>query len=211
MNKFGINLICCFVKNKQKRTMIKDILSNKLKNDDCSPSNNREWLGRHSYYGVNFIKMHKDSKIGAFCSIGHNVSIGPSQHPKNWLSTSPFQYVNYKKIDEQQKIYEYNNEPVIVGNDVWIGNNVIIKDGVNVGNGAIIGSNAVVTHNVAPYSIVAGVPAKLISYRFDNETIEILEKLKWWELPDNMIKDLPFNNISECIKKLKQIHDMENN
>lgn len=165
----------------------------------------RKRLGRHSYCGSGFICMHPRTTIGAFCSIGVNVSIGPSQHPIDWLSTSPFQYVEYKKIKQDQIIYPYSYDPTYVGNDVWIGNNVIIKDGVSVADGCIIGSNAVVTHDTPPYAIMAGVPARVIRYRFPPEIISELMKLKWWELPDDEIVKLPFNNIKACIKKLREI------
>ena len=75
-----------------------------------------------------------------------------------------------------------------VENDVWIGSGVFIKAGVKIGSGAIIGANAVVTHDVEPYSIVAGVPAKEIRKRLDNETIERLLELKWWDWPDDKIR-----------------------
>jgi virginiamycin A acetyltransferase len=69
----------------------------------------------------------------------------------------------------------------VIGNDVWIGNSVTIMPGVHIGDGAIIGTNSVVTKNIEAYSIVGGNPATLIRKRFDDETIELLLKLKWWD------------------------------
>ncbi len=149
--------------------------------------------------------MHPQSTVGAFCSFGHNVSIGPSQHPTDWLSSAPFQYVERLALTPEQKLCKYTNEPTTVGNDVWIGNNVIVKDGVKVADGCIIGSNAVVTHDVPPYAIVAGVPARVIRYRFSDEIIEKLLQLQWWTLPDEIIATLPFNDIDKCIARLEQI------
>ena len=69
----------------------------------------------------------------------------------------------------------------VVGNDVWIGQNVTIMPGVHIGDGAIIGANSVVAKDVAPYHIVAGNPIKVIRKRFDDNTIEFLLNLKWWD------------------------------
>ena len=73
-----------------------------------------------------------------------------------------------------------------IGNDVWVGHNVVILPGCKkVGNGAVIGAGSIVTHDVPPYSIVAGNPAKVINMRFNDETIERLESSKWWEMSAN--------------------------
>ncbi len=96
--------------------------------------------------------------------------------------------------------------PIEIGNDVWIGDGAIILSGVKVGDGAIIGAGSVVTQNVEPFSIVAGVPARHIKYRFPENVREILLKLRWWELePDDLkkIKSLFEDIISE--KNLQDI------
>lgn len=77
-----------------------------------------------------------------------------------------------------------------VGNDVWIGEGVFIKAGIKIGDGSVVGMGAVVTKDVAPYSIVAGNPAKLIRFRFDHEVIDALLKMKWWDLPDYELRRL---------------------
>ena len=97
-------------------------------------------------------------------------------------------------------------KPCVIGNDVWIGDHVIIMHGITIGDGAVIGSGAVVTHDVPPYAIVVGVPGKIIKYRFDKKIISELEKLKWWNLPDYKVAELPFNDIHGCIKELKKIY-----
>ena len=93
-----------------------------------------------------------------------------------------------------------------IGNDVWIGLNVTLLDGVNIGNGSIIAAGAVVTKDVLPYSIVGGVPAKLIKMRFDLETINILQNSRWWiNEPNeviNILGDLIELNLDEDKNKL---------
>ena len=88
-------------------------------------------------------------------------------------------------VEESHRICE----PVFIGNDVWIGCHSIIKPNVHIGDGAIIGANSVVTKDVPPYAIVAGVPAKIIKYRFDAETIKKLLDLKWWNFPYQILKE----------------------
>ena len=169
-------------------------------------------VGKHSYIGPRFRCESIETKIGKFCSIAADVVIGPSQHPTNWLSTSTFQYDASCKLTESQKVISYTRAtPCVIGNDVWIGTDAIIQDGVSVGDGAIIASNAVVTKDVPPYAIVGGVPARIIKYRFEPEVIEKLLDLKWWDLEDEQIAQLPFNNIDACVETLEKIRNPKNN
>ncbi len=92
---------------------------------------------------------------------------------------------------------------MIIGHDVWIGHNAIIMPNVQIGNGAIIGSGAVVTHDVEPYSVVVGVPAKPIKKRFSDEIIEKIEKSEWWNWSHEQLKERydDFKNIEEFVRK----------
>ena len=94
-------------------------------------------------------------------------------------------------------------DKVVIGNDVWIGHNAIIMPGVTIGDGAIVGSGAVVTHKVEPYTVVVGVPAKPIKKRFDDLTIDKIQKSQWWNWSHEIIKERlqDFKNIDEFIKK----------
>jgi virginiamycin A acetyltransferase len=83
-----------------------------------------------------------------------------------------------------------NKGDIIIGNDVWIGFEAIIMAGVKIGNGARIGTRAIVTKDVKHYETVAGAPAKLIKKRFDDETIELLEELKWWDKNEDEIRQI---------------------
>ena len=74
-----------------------------------------------------------------------------------------------------------NKGDIVVGSDVWIGYEAVILSGVTIGDGAIIGARAVVTHDVPPYTIVGGVPARPIRRRFDDDTVERLLRLRWWD------------------------------
>lgn len=148
-------------------------------------------VGRRTY-------ITQDSKIyncsiGRYCSIGSELRTGLSKHPANdFVSTYPAffskdnsgclcSFVDHTHFDD-------DSELTTIGNDVWIGLRVVIVSGVRIGNGAIIGAGAVVTKDVPDYAIVAGVPAKLIRYRFQPEDIEYLLNLSWWNKDEDWIK-----------------------
>lgn len=147
-------------------------------------------VGRYSY-----VSHHTDvdnAEIGNFCSIADYCRIGMATHTLNHLSTSPiftesFNACQTKWIDEDVNKAVFG--VTTIGNDVWIGSHALILGGVSVGDGAVIGAGAVVTKDVPPYAIVGGVPAKLIRYRFDEDTVNELLKIKWWYLPEQKIKE----------------------
>lgn len=146
-------------------------------------------MGKYTYVGAR--TSITDAQIGNFCSIGGKVSIGGGLHPTNMVATSPVFLKGKNFLRKNFATFEYvPSETVVIGNDVWIGDNAYIKAGVQVGSGAVIGAHAVVTKDVAPYSIVVGVPAYEIRKRFNDDIVEKLLEIKWWDWPESKLKEL---------------------
>lgn len=124
--------------------------------------------------------------IGKFCSIARNVSMQLDSHNHKKITT----FLIFKNL-----IKEANNSELIlkgnmnIRNDVWIGTNSVLSGNITIGNGAVIAANSFVNRDIPPYAIVAGSPAKIIKYRFDEETRDILNDLNWWDWDINKIKD----------------------
>ncbi|WP_246029359.1 CatB-related O-acetyltransferase [Pedobacter nototheniae] len=161
-------------------------------------------IGNFSYISQNVSMMN--TKAGKFVSIAQNVLIGGGMHPsKKFVSTSPVFYSLNKQCGTTFSDDNYFREMgnTLIGNDVWIGANAVIMDDLIIGDGAIIGAGAIVTKNVEPYSIVAGVPAKHINYRFDEVEVNFLLNFKWWDKSEEWLKENYKNlhDIKEFIKK----------
>ena len=142
---------------------------------------NHSKIGDYTYLCRNV--LIQNTIIGRYCSISHDVICGLGRHPLNLFSTSPLFYrrKNVWGIRVVAENLDFDeSDPIYIGNDVWIGARAIIMDGVHVGNGAVIACGAVVTHDVPPYAIVAGVPAKVIKFRATEEDILQYEKAEWW-------------------------------
>ena len=168
-------------------------------------------VGKYTYSSPDcYITNLDETVIGCFCSIGRSVNIGNGNHPINYLTSSPYLYADTFgfKTNHTMSHNEWiqHTPPIKIGNDVWIGDFAYIMNGVTIGDGAIIAAHAVVTKDVPPYAIVAGVPAKIIKYRFDENIIAELLKLKWWNLPDKIIKQIPYDDITSAITFLKKIN-----
>jgi acetyltransferase-like isoleucine patch superfamily enzyme len=170
----------------------------------------RSVIGPHSYTGPYTVMMHV--KTGGFCSISWGVTIGPAEHDFSRISSHSFLYNPYDMLrgKDEESAYDRFATPCELGADVWIGTNATILRGVVIGHGAVIGANAVVNKDVPPYAIVAGVPAKIVKYRFNDETISAMLECRWWELPDEVIRAnyelFKGSPTSEIIAKLADLH-----
>lgn len=149
----------------------------------------RSNISEYSYVGIGTTVI--DTQIGTFCSIASKVFIGLESHSMDCISTSPIfsERINALGYSWCKKDTYNHSAKTIIGHDVWIGYKALVKGGVKIGNGAIVAAAAVVTKDVPNYAIVAGVPARIIRYRFPDEVIECLERIKWWEKDTAVLKD----------------------
>lgn len=159
--------------------------------------------------------------VGKFCSIGMDTKIGLPTHTISHLSTSPIftEKINATGFTWSKKTLNMPYKPVTIGNDVWIGDNVIILGGVTIGNGAIIGAGAIVTKDIPDYSIVVGIPAHIIRYRYNIGIINMLNNIKWWNLSPSFLKrnifffqqqNITQELIKELINKIKYHNEYSN-
>jgi len=145
--------------------------------------------------------------IGKYCSIAANVVIGLQDHPTSYISTSPIFYdcsQPLPKFFTKEKNLGYIKQTMIE-NDVWIGSGVKIKAGITIGTGAVIGAGAIVTKDVEAYTVVGGVPAKLIKRRFPEELSKRLVSSKWWDIDSSKLIELSdyFSNPEQMLNKIE--------
>lgn len=150
----------------------------------------------YDFYGDKLI-------IGKFCQIatGINFIMNGANHQMNAVSTFPFYILEGWNQDVPPLFEMPIKGDTIIGNDVWIGQNVTILPGVHIEDGAIIGLNSVVSCDVPPYAIFAGNPAREVKKRIDNELIQLMLELKWWDKEieeiDSLIPVLTNSNLEE--------------
>jgi len=215
MRKYGYKLIKFIVPeiNILRRNLYWDYIDYSLYQNSISKTVNiaspahisYSTIGEYSYISVNsWISL---TEIGKFCSIGPNLLCGWGIHPTNGISTSPMFYSTMQQngttLSKVDKIKE--RKPIRIGNDVFIGANVTILDGITIGDGAVIGAGAVVSKDIPPYAIAVGSPIQIVKYRFDNEQIDALLKINWWDFNKDKLNDIEkmFFNVNEFIDKYK--------
>ena len=129
------------------------------------------------------------TKLGRFCSLGRNVDVGGFDHDYHKVTTMPEFRMN-QLLNGGGKIPTAIKHGLCeIGNDVWIAAGAQVLHKVKIGDGAVIGAGAVVTHDVPPYAIAVGIPAKIIGYRCSSDFIERLEKIQWWNWPDEVLRE----------------------
>lgn len=168
-------------------------------------------LGAFSFFnGDKGIGRVRDVKVGRYSGIGKNVDIGLPNHPTSWLSTHGRQYIgNFEGWNEflgkNVTTQTYGEcKTTVIGNDVSIFDHAFLVQGVTIGDGAVVAAGAVVTRDVPPYAVVAGVPAKVVKYRFDPETIERLLRLKWWRYDMADLGDVDWSNPARAIEQIEK-------
>lgn len=163
--------------------------------------------------------------VGAFCSFAPGSDV-IENHAVGYISTHPFLFYGgesdaihsreWKDVEGEPAYFagvtpkgdNYKLQRITIGNDVWLGRNVLITNSANIGNGVIAGAGAVITKDVPDYAVVVGVPAHIIRYRYTQEEVEALNRIAWWEWPDEKIRYY-FEDFYLNIKTFIQKHDSD--
>lgn len=185
------------------------LLSHPVRIYDNAIVEERAKVGKYTIISDNS-KIGASSEIGNYCSVGANAKISIDiSTPKSLFSSHPFQYSSehFKSVKNYPKTGTPPDTPpaAVIGHDVWIGANASICKGVTIGTGAIIASNSFVADDVPAYAEVSGNPAKIVGYRFNDDTISQLLKSEWWELEPKDLADLDFENPLESVERVNAL------
>lgn len=168
-------------------------------------------IGDYTYGrpAIRFLTPDVTLTIGKFCSIAAGVTFFMGgNHRGDWVSTYPFPVLSSDWPNAKGKT-PISKGDVTVGNDVWIGTDAMIMSGVRIGDGVIIGARAVITKDVAPYTIVAGNPAREVRQRFDDATVTRLLEIQWWHWEIEKIRAYAHMLCSENIEHFLTVYDQE--
>ena len=161
-------------------------------------------------------RLEPTMRIGRYSSMAPLVSQLGMGHPTDWVSSSPFShnpqplggFADYLRDIDFRGLtlhgFDQGSEPVEIGNDVWIGEGALLKAGVTIGDGAIVAARAIVTHDVPPYAIVGGSPARLIRYRFSHAIIARLQAAQWWRFGPDIIQPLDVRDPEGFLDRFEQ-------
>jgi len=149
-------------------------------------------IGRHTYgFSEHTFPVFTEGArivVGAFCAIGPEARIhGGGAHVVTRAAAFPLNAILFDR-GKRNAPDDIDKGPTVIGNDVWIGEGAMVLAGLTVGDGAVVGARAVVTKSVPPYAIVAGNPARILRYRFDEDIRERLLALRWWDWDDDEIR-----------------------
>ncbi|MCP3940099.1 MAG: CatB-related O-acetyltransferase [Desulfobacteraceae bacterium] len=195
----------CFIKNTVKNPNIE--IGDYTYFDDPFDSKDFE---RNVLYHYDFVG--DKLKIGKFCAISTGVKfiMNGANHKMDSFSTFPFAIfgADWGEKLKNQEIGAPSKGDTIIGNDVWLGYDSVIMPGVNIGDGAIIASKSVVVSDVPPFSVYGGNPAKLIKKRFDQETIDLLEKINWWNWPYELLTEHLLSVYNNDLSRMKEVSEL---
>ena len=171
---------------------------------------------RFGAFSYTYSSLDQHVSVGRYTSISWAVKIMGSAHPTGWAGMHPFSHApqplrgvrdylaEVGALPFELVIFDQGPQDIVIGNDVWIGAEVMIKRGVTIGDGAVIGTRSLVTKDVPPYADVAGTPARLIRYRFDDKLIEDLRASQWWRYGPDVLQALDVRDPAVFLERLRE-------
>jgi len=159
-----------------------------------------------------------NARFGRYCSVASGVTVGPHEHPTDWLTTSRTAYypkvngwdrlvagANLQKVHAQKRPFAGSCPVTDIGSDVWIGQGAFVKSGVTIGAGAIIGARATVLKDVPPYAVVVGTPARVVRLRFPEPVVERLLAIAWWRYSIYDLFEAPMDDIERALDAIEDL------